>query len=117
MQDYRKLSVWKKSHVLTKAVYQATNMFPKDEMYSLTSQIRRASVSIPANIAEGCGRGSQPEFGRFLQIASGSASELQYLLFLTAELNYLSPEDSGSLIAQIDEVKRMLSVLMNKIKT
>jgi four helix bundle protein len=116
MQDYRKLNVWKKSHLLANYIYKATDSFPKAETFGLTSQIRRACVSIPANIAEGCGRGTQPELGRFLQIASGSAHELEYLLHLAGELGYLSPENGENLKAQINEVKRMLTVLTNKIK-
>jgi four helix bundle protein len=116
MQDYRKLNVWKKSHLLAKAIYKATDGFPKAETFGLTSQIRRACVSIPANIAEGCGRGGGAELGRFLQIASGSASELEYLILLTHELNYLQLEDGKNLNSQVNEVKRMLSVLLKKIK-
>lgn len=78
MRDFRELKVWQKSHQLTLAIYKATVKFPKDEMYGLTSQIRRASASIAANIAEGCGRNGEAELGRFLQIAMGSASELEY---------------------------------------
>jgi len=76
VKDFRKLKVWEKSHHLTLAVYKATALFPKDELYGLTSQIRRSGVSIAANIAEGCGRAGDAEFARFLQIAMGSASEL-----------------------------------------
>jgi four helix bundle protein len=84
MSDFKKLSVWQKSHLLTMDVYKATADFPKDEQYGLTSQIRRACSSIPANIAEGCGREGDVEFGRFLQIAMGSAYELEYhILCLT----------------------------------
>jgi len=78
LKDFRKLKVWEKSHDLTLAVYKATAAFPRKELYGLTSQIRRACASIPANIAEGCGRGGDPELARFLQIAMGSASELEY---------------------------------------
>lgn len=82
MRDFKKLNVWQKAHALTVHVYKATYDFPREELYGLTSQIRRASVSIPANIAEGCGRGSEADFCHFLQIAFGSASELEYHLFL-----------------------------------
>jgi len=116
MQDYRKLSVWKKSHLLAVAIYKETAVFPRDEVFGLTSQIRRACVSIPANIAEGCGRGGGAELGRFLQIASGSAHELEYLLLLAGELKYFKEEVSINLNNQISEIKRMLSVLIKKIK-
>lgn len=78
MKDFKKLKAWEKSHQLTLAIYKVTRSFPKDELYGLTSQMRRASVSIPANIAEGCGRGSDAELARFCHIAMGSASELEY---------------------------------------
>lgn len=90
MQDYKALKVWEKSHQLTLAVDQATATFPKDELYGLTSQIRRACASIPANIAEGCGGDGGAEFARFLRIAMGSASELDYHLLLARDLNLLS---------------------------
>jgi four helix bundle protein len=77
MEDFKNLKVWRKAHELTLAVYQRTRTFPKDEIYGLTSQIRRASASIGANIAEGCGRRSDPELKRFVQIARGSANELE----------------------------------------
>jgi four helix bundle protein len=117
MQDYRKLTVWKKSHLLTLAVYQATVAFPKDELYGLTSQIRRACVSIPANIAEGCGRNGKAEFARFLHIALGSAGELEYYILLASELKFLLGKDIDSLCGQVSEVKQMLVALIKKVKT
>jgi four helix bundle protein len=89
MQDFRKLKVWKQSHELTLDIYKLTVNFPQCELYGLTSQIRRASASIPANIAEGCCRGSDLDFARFLHISMGSASELDYHLLLAHDLNYL----------------------------
>jgi four helix bundle protein len=85
MQDFKKLEVWKKADSLVLAVYKATNNFPKDEIYGLTSQIRRAAVSITANIAEGCGRNSKVELCQFLQISIGSANELDYYIHLASE--------------------------------
>jgi four helix bundle protein len=117
MQDYRKLIVWKKSHLLAVDVYKATNTFPRNEQFTLTSQIRRACVSIPANIAEGCGRSSSTELVRFLQIASGSVHELEYHLLLAKELKYLNAEKYDKIDGQVGEIKRMLSALINKIKT
>jgi four helix bundle protein len=116
MQDYRKLDVWKKSHELAVSTYKVTKVFPKEEMFSLTSQMRRASASVPANIAEGCGRGGGIELGRFLQIASGSAHELEYHLLLAAELGYLKPEEQEKMNNQVSEVKRMLSALIKKVQ-
>ena len=91
--------------------------FPKEERFGLVDQIRRAAVSIPANIAEGCGRGSDMDFARFLQIAMGSASELEYELLLSTDLGYLPPENGAAIAAQIIEVKQMLSSLLKKLKT
>ncbi|MFA5309818.1 MAG: four helix bundle protein [Dehalococcoidales bacterium] len=116
MQDYKKLSVWKKAHLLTLAVYKTTSAFPKEEMFTLTSQMRRACLSVPANIVEGCGRGGSAELGRFLQIASGSAHELEYYLLLSQELKYINAKDYSQTIALVGEVNRMLSALINKVK-
>ena len=90
MQDFKKLKVWQKAHLLAVETYQATTAFPQDELYGLTSQIRRAGVSIPANIAEGCGREGSAEFNRFLQIAMGSIAELEYHFLLASELKFLN---------------------------
>jgi four helix bundle protein len=87
MQDFRKLKVWEKSHNLTLEIYKSTESFPGSEIYGLTSQTRRSCSSIPANISEGCGRKSAAEFARFLQIAMGSASELEYHLLLARACN------------------------------
>ena len=116
MKDFRKLSVWQKAHQMAVEVYGATAYFPRDEIYGLTSQIRRASVSVPANIAEGCGRQGDAEFGRFLQIAMGSASELEYHFLLARELGFMKEKDFMSLSNQVGEVKRMLTVLIQKLK-
>jgi four helix bundle protein len=117
MQDFRKLTVWKKSHLLTMAVYKATSVFPKSEIYGLTSQIRRACISIPANIAEGCGRGSRAELGQFFQIAQGSASELEYHLLLAKEICLLNAQEYDNLDSQLNEVRRMLTAFIHKLKT
>jgi four helix bundle protein len=97
-------------------MYKATRTFPKDEIYGLTSQIRRSCASIPANIAEGCGRLGQVELGRFLEIAQGSASELEYHLILAKDLKYLEDGIYTSLYQQVVEVRRMLTALMKKVK-
>src|SRR5208283_1196245 len=116
MQDFKNLQVWQKSHALVLAVYKASRSFPKEELYSLTSQLRRAAGSVPANISEGCGRGGDPEFGRFLQLAMGSASELEYHLLLAHDLRYLSDEAFHQLTANVVEIKRMLATLIGKVK-
>ncbi len=93
MQDYTKLAVWEKAHSLTLEVYKATKTFPKDEVYGLITQTGRASSSIPANVAEGCGRDGKAELARFLQIASGSAIELLYHLRLARDLGYMETQE------------------------
>jgi four helix bundle protein len=116
MQPFRKLTVWQKSHELTLATYRATEKFPKDEQYGLTSQIRRACASIPANIAEGCGRNGDIEFARFLQIAMGSASELEYHFILAHDLGYFPDTDYQSLDQGVCEIKRMLAALLTTLR-
>src|SRR5437764_6011008 len=115
VQNFKTLKVWEKSHELTLAVYKATANFPKDEVYGLTSQIRRACASIPANIAEGCGRKGDAEFGRFLQIAMGSACELEYHLLLAHDLSFITSAHYERLSEDVTEVKRMLTSLLQKL--
>ena len=116
MQNFRNLKVWEKAHALTLDVYKASKGFPRDEMYGLTSQMRRSSASIGANIAEGCCRKGDCELGRFLQIAMGSASELEYHLLLARDLTLLECSDHERLSDEVVEVKRMLASLMHKLK-
>jgi len=116
MKDFKKLNVWVKAHELVIDVYRMTECFPSIETYGLTSQIRRSGASIPANIAEGCGRNSEPELLRFFQIAAGSANELEYHLLLAHDLGYLSDIDYQRLNDRTNDVKRMLVALYNKIK-
>jgi four helix bundle protein len=115
MEDFKELKVWAKAHQLTLAIYRITRTFPKDEMYGLTSQIRRASASIGANIAEGCGRRSDPEMKRFVQIARGSANELEYHLLLARDLQYLAVEEFTLLEATVLEIQRMLAGLTQRL--
>ena len=112
MQDFRNLKVWQSAHEVALKTYKATEGFPKSELYGLTNQIRRAAVSVSANIAEGCGRGSDLDFARFLQIAMGSASELEYELLLSRDLGFLKPEDHENLNQDIHKVKQMLASLL-----
>jgi four helix bundle protein len=116
MKNFRELKAWKKGHELTLAVYKTTARFPQEERYGLTSQIRRASASVPANIAEGCGRGSDAELARFLRIAAGSANELEYHLLLANELEMLNSPEHKRLTKQVTEVKRMLTSFIKKLK-
>jgi len=97
VQDFKKLKVWEKSHHLRLSVERATAKFPKEELYGLTSQLRGASASIPANIAEGCGRGGKSELAPYLQLARGSASEVEYHLLLAPDLGYPIPLRTTSL--------------------
>lgn len=112
MRNYQKFSVWEKSHQLTLDVYKLTPSFPKDELFGLTSQMKRASSSIPMNIAEGCGRNSDKDFCRFLYIASGSANELEYQIILSVDLNFINSENGQKLLFQVEEVKKMLNGLI-----
>ena len=107
MRDFRQLKVWQKAHPLTLAVYKITSCFPREELYGLTSQLRRACSSIPANIAEGCGRNGSAEFARYCSIATGSASELEYHLLLARDLNLIKPTDHSELSERTTELKRM----------
>ena len=115
MRNFRKYQVWELGHQITLDVYKLTNSFPKDEQYGLTSQMRRASSSVPANIAEGCGRESEVEFKRFLVIANGSAAELEYFLILVKDLNFVSEIDVNDLVGKVDQLKRSLNKLISKI--
>jgi four helix bundle protein len=115
MQSFRNLKVWEKAHLMTLYIYRSTRTFPKEEMYGLTSQMRRSAASIGANIAEGCCRKGDKDFGRFLQIATGSASELEYHVLLAHDLGLLNTPDYQRLSQEVVEVKRMLSSLVKKL--
>jgi four helix bundle protein len=116
VRDYRDLKVWNKAHQLTPAVYRGTQFFPKEELFGLTSQIRRASVSIEANLAEGCGRRSDGEMGRFIQIAMGSGTELSCHSLLARDLGLMKAEEYSGLYKRVTEVLRMLSALSHKAR-
>lgn len=116
MKDFRDLAVWQKAHSMTLDVYSATRTFPKEELFSLTNQIRRAASSIPANIVEGYGRRSDVEMKRFFQIARGSATELEYHLLLSRDLGYLAATKYDFLLQEIAEVEKMLTAFTAKLK-
>jgi len=116
MRDFRQIQVWEKAHQLTLEIYQVTARFPKEELYGLTSQLRRAAASIAANIAEGFGRGGDIELARFLQIAIGSAYEVEYHILLAKDLSIITHEVNDRLQAHIIEVKRMLAALLLKVR-
>ena len=115
MRDFRKLKIWQRSHQLKLDVYKQTINFPKAERYGLVSQMRRSAASVPANIAEGCGR-SEGDFGRFLQIAMGSATELEYHLILASDLNYIHKDEADPLIEELQQIKRMIVTYMRKVR-
>jgi len=115
VKDFRQLQVWQKAHQLTLAVYRVTASFPRAELYGLTTQLRRSSASIAANLAEGCGRNGDAELARFCSIAMGSASELDYHLLLASDLKLINSTDYTDLLQQASEVKRMLTGLLQKL--
>lgn len=115
MQDFRNLDVWNKAHKITLEIYRLTESFPKSEVFSLSSQVRRAASSIATNLAERCGR-TQPEFGRFVQIAFGSACELEYQLLLERDLGFLPSQYHEPINADVIEVKRMLNSLLKRVQ-
>jgi four helix bundle protein len=116
MKDFRDLNVWTKAHKLTLDVYHATRTFPNDERFGLTSQIRRSASSVPANLAEGCGRGTDAELAQFAQVSMGSASETEYHLLLARDLGLLNDDEYTTLRAQVIEVKRMLASLIATLR-
>jgi four helix bundle protein len=116
VKDFKDLNVWKKAHALALQTYRVTRVFPREELYGLTSQVRRAASSICANLAEGCGRRSDGEFHRFLQIARGSSSELECHLLLARDLHFVDPNEFERLERSITEVQRMLTSLVQKVQ-
>ena len=116
MKDFRRLKVWEKAHLLAVGVYRAPSRFPRQEMFGLASQMRRAAASIPSNLAEGCGRSMDGELGRFAEISMGSASELEYQLLLARDLGCIVGTEAKELSADVVEVKRMLSGLFSHVR-
>jgi four helix bundle protein len=116
MKDYRQLNVWKHSHAIVLNVYRVTKAFPKEELFGLTGQIRRAAASVPANIAEGCGRDGDAELKRYANIALGSACELDYHLLLASELGYVETQTSAVLAGDVLRLRRMLGAFIQKLK-
>ncbi len=116
MRDFRSIKAWEKAHILTLEIYRATQRFPREELYGLASQMRRAASSIPANIAEGCGRAGDAELARFCQLSFGSASELEYWPLLARDLRYIDEADYDGLRAGTVEVKKMLGALLTTLR-
>lgn len=117
MGDFKKLAVWQAAHSLTCDVYRNTIGFPKTEAYGLTSQLRRSAASIPANLAEGCGRNRDSELGRYVHISLGSAAELEYHLLLSHDVGFMDEPAYSRLSAQVREIQSMLAGLRRVLKT
>ena len=117
MRDFHKLIIWQRSHQLALKIYSISKLFPKDELFGLTSQIRRAVSSIPTNIAEGCGRASNKDFAHFLQIAIGSAAEVEYELLLAHDLNYINENDYQTLTEETVAVRKMIIKYQSELKS
>ena len=115
MSDFKRLKVWEKAHAIALRAYAITSAFPREEKYGLTSQIRRAAVSVGSNLAEGCGRESRKEMGYFLRIAIGSTQELRYQFLLGRDLGWINEADYSGLEAGIDEVRAMLYALLKSL--
>ena len=116
MQNYKDLKVWEKAHLFTLSIYQETKYFPREEIYALTNQLRKSASSIPANIAEGCGKNNKQELAHYLNISLGSANESEYFLILCRDLRYLSDEKFDILSSLVNEIKAMLISLVNKVR-
>ena len=115
MRDFKKLDVWNKSHILTLKIYQVSKLFPKEELFGLTSQVRRSAYSIPTNIAEGCGRNTNPQLKHFFEIAAGSYSELLYQLILCKDLHYITDETFEELYEECIQVGKMIYAYSSKL--
>ncbi|CAN5145083.1 hypothetical protein BH11BAC6_BH11BAC6_04740 [soil metagenome] len=117
MRNFKELSVWQRSHQLVLKIYLCTKKFPPDELYGITSQLRRSASSVPTNIAEGCGRNSDAEMKRFLTIACGSCSEMEYQIMLSNELGYISVDMYTELTNEITEIRKMIYAFIQRSKT
>ena len=117
MRDFHKLIIWQRSHQLTLTIYRISKSFPKEEIFGLTSQMRRAVSSIPTNIAEGCGRTSNKDFAHFLQIAIGSATEVEYQLLLAHDINYINDDDYQALTDETVVVRKMIIKYQSELKS
>ena len=116
MKDFRNIKVWRRAHNLVLKVYNLTKPFPREEVYGLASQIRRATASVPTNIAEGCGRNTDRELARFMEIASGSASELDYLFLLAKDLGLLAEDSYKELLTELTEIRKMLTTFIKTVR-
>jgi four helix bundle protein len=117
MRNYRDLQVWSKAHGLTLDLYRVSRGFPREEMFGVTSQLRRAAVSVGANLAEGCGRRTSTELARFVRVAMGSASELDYHLLLCRDLGFVKNDDFERAASGLTEVRKMLTSFLSAVET
>ncbi len=115
MHNFKELKVWQKGRKFVKDIYILTKKFPKEELFVMTSQMRRAAISIPSNIAEGAGRGSDKDFSRFIDIAAGSSYELESLIYVGCDLEYFSEEEQNLCLEKIQEIQKMLFHLKNHL--
>jgi len=115
VQRFKDLKVWQRSHALVLSIYRQTADFPQQEHFGLVSQMRRAAVSVPSNIAEGTKRQRSTDFARFLNIAEGSLAEVEYLLMLSRDLGYIAAESADQLLAEVEQIARMLHALRSKV--
>ncbi len=116
MIDFKTLHVWELGHKVTLLIYKVTTKYPREEIYGLVSQMRSSSSSIPTNIAEGCGRGSDKDLVRFLHMAMGSSSELEYQLYLSKDLNYITTNEYSEYYDLLIQLRKMLNAFIKKIK-
>ena len=116
MRNYRELQVWSKAHSLTLELYRISRSFPRDEIYGITSQMRRAAVSVGANLAEGCGRRTGTELARFVRVAMGSARELDYHLLLCRDLGFMKNDDFERTATGLTEVRKMLTSFLSAVE-
>lgn len=116
MHQFKELLIWKKSRLFCSEIYSVTTTFPNDEKFGITNQLRRASVSIPSNIAEGSSRHSNKDFARFLEIAIGSAYEIETQLIIASDLGFLKSDNLDSLIFQLEEIIKMISKFRSTLK-
>ncbi len=116
MKNFKNLKVWQKGIELVKNIYKSTKEFPKEELYGLTSQMRRSAISVPSNIAEGSGRGTDKDFNRFLDIALGSSYELETQIIIAFELEFISEQDFNDLSMKINEEQKMIAGLQKSLK-
>jgi len=116
-RDFQKIRAWERGHQMTLDVYRMTRYYPREELFGLTSQMRRAAASIPTNIAEGCGRRSEADLARFMDMSRGSASELTYQMILSRDLEYLAHDVAEKVMVELDEIGRMITSYSRQLRS